>query len=564
MPGSLDLSSSSSPEAEGLLASQPRESSDEPADEASTRHSYRSRASTTEMKGTLLGAVRAYWLGTVVCMAGFLFGYDSGIIGGVLTFKSFDNDYNIAPTTQKTPLKSGQTSANRAQSLSVSLQCLGAFVACFFIWPINRRIGRKPSLILSSLVFCVGVIIQTVSTHSLAAFYVARVIAGIGLGAATVVVPMYSSEMTPRELRGQIGCFFQLFYTLGIFTSYWVDYGVSKNLKPNARQWQIPVGLQLLPAGLLGLGMFTLPESLRWYVAKGDYDKAWKSLCWVRASSGPEVEAEWDELKAGIALELRAMQGLTLGELLTGKPLKLMVGAFLVFMAQQATGATAFAYYSTQYFKAMVGGSGQQSLLLSGIFGAVKVVACGFFVFVLSERVGRRKPLIFGAMGMAITMIIAAAVVKTHPPPNQNHPQVTSSGIATVAMIYLFVIVYNMSWGALPWPYVSEIFPTRLREPGVGVGVASQWLWAFVFTEATPYMISSMKYGTFLFWGFANVIIAAGAYFLVKETGSKSLEEINAEVLGKRGELERDVQGTESGSGSGSDVGREGVVAGKV
>ena len=225
-------------------------------------------------------------------------------------------------------------------------------------------------------------------------------------------------------------------------------------------------------------------------------------------------------------------------------------------MAQQATGATAFAYYSAQYFKAMVGSSGQQSLLLSGIFGAVKVVACGFFVFVLADRVGRRKPLIWGAIGMAVTMIIAAGIVATH----QKPTHVTSSGIAVVAMIYIFVIIYNMSWGALPWPYVSEIFPTRLREPGVGVGVASQWLWAFVFTLSTPYMINNLGkggWGTFLFWGLCNVVIAICAYLFIKETNKKSLEEINAELLGKKNEYVDRVEHAEadSGSGSGSEAG---------
>lgn len=225
--------------------------------------------------------------------------------GGVLTLKSYTKDFHFGGK--------GQTSTTKAQSLAVSLQNLGAFVACFFIWPINKKLGRKPSLILSSFVFCIGVIIQTINTHSLAAFYVARVIAGLGLGGATVVVPMYSGEMTPKELRGQIGCFFQLFYTLGIFTSYWVDYGVSANFKAVARQWQIPIGLQLLPAGLLLFGMFTLPESLRWYVMRGEHEKAWNSLRWVRASDGLEVKEEWEEIKAGIKLELQEMQGLTIG-----------------------------------------------------------------------------------------------------------------------------------------------------------------------------------------------------------------------------------------------------------
>ena len=494
------------------------------------------------MQGTKLGAVRAYWLGVVVCLAGFLFGYDSGIVGGVLTLKSFDKDYHFGGKHQ--------TSTNKAQSLAVSLQNLGAFVACFFIWPIVKRIGRKPAIIVASFVFCIGVVIQTVSTHSLPAFYVARVIAGLGLGSATVVVPMYSSEMTPKELRGQIGCFFQLLYTLGIFTSYWVDYGVSANFKATTKQWQIPIGLQLLPASLLGFGMLTLPESLRWHIVRGEHDKAWKSLSWVRASESAEVKEELEEIRTGVQLELQEMQGLTIGELMTGTSFKLMLTSFLIFMGQQATGATAFAYYSTQYFKAMVGSSGQQSLLLSGIFGAVKVVACATFVFLLANRFGRRKPLIIGAIGMMIAMVIAAAVVATEPKPNGVHP----SGIALVAMIYLFVIIYNMSWGPLPWAYIGEIFPTRIREPGVGVGVASQWLWSFVFTLSTPYMIANMGkngWGTLLFWALCNLVIVIVSYFCIKETNKKSLEQINAEELGKKEEFERRLEHVDSGSEDG-------------
>ena len=364
-----------------------------------------------------------------------------------------------------------------------------------------------------------------------------------------MVVPMFSGEMTPKELRGQIGCFMQFFFTIGIFVSYWVDYGVSKNIKASSRQWQIPIGLQLLPAGLLGIGMFTLPESVRWHIQRGEHDKAWKSLTWVRASNSVQVQQEMEEITTGVQLELAEMEGLTIGELLTGTSLKLMTTSFLIFMAQQATGATAFAYFSAQYFKAMVGSGGQQSLLLSGFFGVVKVLACGFFVFVLANRVGRRRPMIWGAIGMSITMIVAAAIVATHAKPTH----VTSSGIAIVAMIYLFVIIYNMSWGGLPWPYVSEIFPTRIREPGVGVGVASQWLWSFVFTLVTPYMIQNMGkggYGVFAFWAICNMVIAIGSFFFVKETNKKSLEEINAEFLGKKAELIEGVERLDRRSGS--------------
>jgi MFS family permease len=166
-------------------------------------------------------------------------------------------------------------------------------------------------------------------------------------------------------------------------------------------------------------------------------------------------------------------------ELLEVQNFKRIFTAFAVFAAQQATGATAFAYFGPQYFKLLVGG-GDKDLLLTAIFGAIKVAACSIFVFFLSERVGRRQVLIWGAAFMAVCQISTAAVVKNIPSPQTG--DVTSSGIGTVALIYLFVIAYNFSWGPLPWPYVSEIFPTRIREPGVAVGVSSQWLFNFVFS----------------------------------------------------------------------------------
>lgn len=120
----------------------------------------------------------------------------------------------------------------------------------------------------------------------------------------------------------------------------------------------------------------------------------------------------------------------------------------MVFTAQQATGATAFAYFGPQYFSLLTGDNADRNLLLTGIFGAVKVIACGTFVWLLSERFGRRQSFIWGAAIMGIIFYITAAVVKTHPPPSSADAggPVSPSGKATVALIYLFVIVYNMTW----------------------------------------------------------------------------------------------------------------------
>ncbi|KAL1304458.1 hypothetical protein AAFC00_003453 [Neodothiora populina] len=462
-----------------------------------------------------LGRFRAYWLGCVVCMGGFLFGYDSGIVGGVLTLKSFERDFGY-----------GAKEATRNTSLANSLQQLGAFVACFVVWPITHKLGRKLAIIICSSVFCIGAIIQTINTHSFAAFLVARVISGLGLGGSSVVVPMFSSEMSPKELRGQIGSFYQLFYTFGIFTSYWVDYGVAQDFDtPNTKQWQISIGLQILPAAMLGLGMFTLKESVRWLTAKGRHEQAWESLKWIRDSDGPEAQLEMEEIRYGVQQEMAAKEGFRLKEMVTVPDnFKRTCTAFAVFTAQQATGATAFAYYGPQYFKLLVGNKGNSDLLLTAIFGAVKVAACLTFVLFVAERVPRKAILIGGAAFMAACQISTAAVVKTHPAPGDG--TVTPSGIATIALIYLFVIAYNFSWGPLPWPYVSEIFPTRIRESGIGIGVASQWLWNFVFSISTPYMIKNIKWGTFLLWGLFDLVIAIGVWFFLTETRGLSLEQI--------------------------------------
>ena len=203
--------------------------------------------------------------------------------------------------------------ATRVTSLANGLQQLGAFVACFVIWPVTHKLGRKKALIICSTIFCIGALIQTIDTHSLPAFYVARVIAGLGLGGSSVIVPMFSSEMTPKQLRGQIGSFYQLFYTFGIFTSYWVDYGVAADFKkPKASQWQIPIGLQLVPGALLGLGMFTLKESTRWLTMKGRHQEAYESLKWIRASDGAEVQLEMEEIREAVALEEREREGFQL------------------------------------------------------------------------------------------------------------------------------------------------------------------------------------------------------------------------------------------------------------
>lgn len=204
----------------------------------------------------------------------------------------------------------------------------------------------------------------------------------------------------------------------------------------------------MLPAGLLGLGMLTLKESVRWLTVHGRHDEAWASLKWIRASDGEATQLEMDEIRHGVAVEAHAREGFRLVEMVDKHNWKRTATSAAVFIAQQATGATAFAYYGPQYFKLLVGNKGNSDLLLTAIFGAIKVAACLAFVLFVADNVDRRKILTGGALFMAACQISTAAVVKTKPAPGDG--TITSAGIATIALIYLFVIAYNFSWGPLP------------------------------------------------------------------------------------------------------------------
>ncbi|KAL4819770.1 general substrate transporter [Aspergillus spinulosporus] len=458
--------------------------------------------------GKLLGRLRATFLVSVCCVGSFLFAYDTGIIGGILTLDSFKQSFRYSE-------------AERADIASNST----TFFSCFFAWPFTKKFGRRWSIALASLIFCIGGIIQVAPTHSIGAFYAARVISGVGVGMATVMVPMYSAEMSPKEIRGQLGSLFQFFFTLGVMTSYWIDYAVEKHVASSDRQWQIPIGLQLVPAGILGLGMLFLKESVRWLASVGRHEEALQSLIWVRGGEDTEeVRTEMAEILDGISAEVAATEGVTWKELnLPANRFRIFI-AISIQIAAQCTGNTSLAYYAPQIFGA-VGTSENDTLLITGFFGVVKVVACGIFVLFLVERIGRKWSLALGAFMMGALMLIVAILAKVFTP-DATATEISSPTAASIAMIYLEAASYNMSWGPVPWLYMSEIFPTRIREIGIAVGTATQWLFNFVFSQATPHAVDNMGWRTFLMFCIFNWAIVVYVFLFIRETTGKSLEEM--------------------------------------
>ena len=219
----------------------------------------------------------------------------------------------------------------------------------------------------------------------------------------------------------------------------------------------------MVPAAFLAIGLFWQKESIRWLAKKGRNDEAWEALTWMRADSGPEVKAEFNEIKAGIAEEFRASEGFRKRELLEPANRYRLGLAFGVFLGQQCTGMTALAYFGPQFFKLLVG-AGEKNLLITGLFGAEKFIMVATYIFCFSEWWGRKPTLWISALIMSGLFVIVTIVNNTTPAPVNN--QTTSAGIATVALIFLTNSVYQFSWGPLPWPYTSEVYISqRTRRP---------------------------------------------------------------------------------------------------
>ena len=239
----------------------------------------------------------------------------------------------------------------------------------------------------------------------------------------------------------------------------------------------------------------------------------------------PEVEREFAEIRAQIDEELNMTEGVTWKECLIRGNRQRFINGFLIMFWQQFSGTNSIGYYAPQIFQTVGVSKTNSSLFATGVYGIVKMASTGVFLLVGIDKLGRRKSLLAGAAWMAVMMFILGAVLHTHPPTNVD--VVAPASIAMVVMIYLYVIGYSASWGPIPWVYLSEIFPTRLRSYGVGMGAATQWLFNFVITRITPAAVNHIGWRTFIMFGVFCCAMGTFVFFFIQETKGRTLEDMD-------------------------------------
>lgn len=486
---------------------------------------------------------KAYLICAFASFGGIFFGYDSGYINGVLPSPLFiENVEGRNPDgTIPDAIRSSYT------SLVVSILSAGTFFGAIIAGDVSDRIGRKWTVILGCLIYMVGVVIQMLTGlgDALAVISVGRVVAGIGVGFESAIVILYMSEIAPKAVRGALVAGYQFCITIGILLASVFVY-VTKDIN-NSGQYRIPIGIQFIWAIILAGGLFMLPDSPRYFVKKGQLEKASHALSKLRGQPQDSdfIQNELAEIVANEEYERSIIpttsfigswaQCFTGGLRTSNSNLRRTILGTSLQMMQQWTGVNFIFYYSTPFLQST--GAIANPFAISMIFTAVNVGSTPLSFWTV-ERFGRRPLLIVGAGGMLLCQFLVAIVGVTvgfnHTTPNAAGDPIANNIAAVnaqIAFIAIFIFFFASTWGPGAWILIGEIFPLPIRSRGVGLSTASNWLWNTIIAVITPYMVGAdkgnLRSSVFFVWGGLCTAAFVYSYFLVPETKGLSLEQVD-------------------------------------
>ncbi|KAI1501122.1 putative MFS quinate transporter [Biscogniauxia marginata] len=452
----------------------------------------------------------------------------------------------------------------------VSTLQAGCFIASLVACPFADRYGRRWSLIVSATITCVGIALQAAPTLSLPIMYAGRLIAGFGVGAASMLTPLYVSECAPRAIRGALTGFYQLFIVNGVMISFWINFGSQLSLGGDI-VYLVPLALQAVPAIFMIVGMMWCPESPRYTARRDDdWERTIRILCDL-TQLPPEHDYIQEELlgmASQLEIERRLVGDATAWTLLremwvlSGNRNRALISIGLM-VCQQLTGVNAGNYFAPQIFSAIGIYGTENSLFATGVYGIVKVAACLAFLVFAADSLGRRRSLLWTSLAQSACMFTIGAYVYVSGPPSNEHA-ITPFGYVALVCVYLFAAFFQFGWGPCCWIYVSEIPSARLRAMNVAQAAATQWLFNFIVARTVPSMMKNLgaggyvspppsPLGTFFLFGAFSAAMFPFVWLLIPETKGMRLERMD-ELFGITDGLLRVVSDVEKASRHGTAV----------
>ncbi|KAJ5389731.1 uncharacterized protein N7496_000799 [Penicillium cataractarum] len=474
----------------------------------------------------ILNSPYVFGAALLASFGGFSFGYDQGVISLILVMPQFVDQFPQV----------GENAPNYGfnKGFLTGMLELGAFVGCLLFPYLADRISRKWGISIATAFFTIGAIIQT-SAQNYDSLVAGRFIGGIGVGTLALGAPLYISEIAPPNLRGSLMVLESISIVIGAIVAYWITYGT----RAMSGDWayRLPFLLQIIPGLVVGLGIHFFPFSPRWLALRDRNQESLQALSKLRRlpTTDETVQLEWrgilteDRFQKQILRNQHPNTGPLMMEikqwldLFRPKYFKRTCVAIAIPFFQQFSGINAFVYYAPTFFTEL-GQDYNMSLILSGMVNICQLVG-NIPILLYMDKIGRRRIGIYGALGMAIPHLIMAGVVSKFSSSWESHPAVGWFG---VALVYIYVLAYALSYGPLAWVLPAEVFPSSRRAKGVGIATATNWLANFIIGTVVPQMLVSIGWGTFLFFGVWCLIASVFSFFFVRETSNRTLEQVAA------------------------------------
>jgi len=450
-------------------------------------------------------------IASIAATGGLLFGFDTGVISGAIPFLQ---DYFVLTDSQVETI--------------TALGLIGAVVGALFTGRITDYLGRKKVILASAFVFATGAV-WTGLAPTVPLLMISRFYLGLAIGVSSFAVPLYISEISPTKIRGTLVSMFQLLITVGILAAYLSDNAFADN--NNLECWRPMLWVGVIPAAVLFIGMFFLPETPRWLMSKGREEEAKKVL--DRIEDPEFVGASMAAMKSDMAIDASQAGWKEIFKPWLRNALIIAMG---IMFFQQFVGINTVIYYSPKIFLAAGFEGAEAAIAASVIVGVVNVLFTIVSLFII-DKLGRRKLYFIGVTGIFFALICMGLGF-----------MLPGAGkwFLVISML-VYIAFFAISLGPLGWVLITEVFPTRVRGLGSSIGSLSNWgfntlvVWTFFkmanaignakdvvvpegkdLSEVCPSCVGGV------FWIFAAVALIGlvWGYFYVPETKGISLEKI--------------------------------------
>jgi MFS transporter, SP family, sugar:H+ symporter len=449
-------------------------------------------------------------LSCVAALGGFLFGFDSGVINGAVD-----------------ALAAAFHTQTAATGFAVASVLLGCAVGAFVAGTLADSIGRRPALLLNAVLFLISAII-TGAAGSAGVFIAGRLFGGLAIGAASVLTPMYISEVAPSHLRGRLSSLQQLAIVMGLFMAFmsnyliaWAAGGPSATFWGGAPAWRWMFWMEAVPAVVFLLGLLFIPESPRFLVASGRLEQAQKVFARLGGDAGVMVQQVQDSLRGQHRPRLSDLIVPGTHRLATVVWVGIGLAAF-----QQFVGINVIFYYGEVLWKA-AGISEQHALQINLMTGFVNILAT-IPAILLVDRWGRKPLLLGGSIGMALTLGALAIVFAVADLGPDGKPVLSQTGaVAGLIAANLYIVAFGVSWGPVMWVLLGEMFPNRLRGAALAVSGAANWVANFAVTLTfLPLLKGIGLAGAYGLYGGAALLSLFFVWTAVRETKGRTLEQM--------------------------------------